>query len=130
MLDRRHFLAASVLALAVLPAAALAASPVPFTADAFAKAQQAQKPILIHVHADWCPTCRAQIPAILGLESNPDYKNLVVFKVDFDAQREVLAKFGVRSQSTLIVFKGGAEAGRSVGVTNPAAIEALARQAL
>ena len=130
MFDRRHFLAASVLALAVLPVAALAASPVPFTPEAFAEAQQAQKPILIHVHATWCSTCKAQSPVILGLEAKPEYKNLVVFKVDFDDQKDVVAKLGVRMQSTLIVFKGGKETGRSVGVTDPAAIEALARRAL
>ena len=130
MLDRRHFLAVSALALAILPVAAHAGSPVPFTGVAFEQAQKAQKPILIDVHADWCPTCRAQSPTILGLQTKPEYKNLVVFKVDFDAQKDVLAKLGVRSQSTLIVFKGGSEVGRSVGITNPAAIEALAHQAL
>jgi hypothetical protein len=42
----------------------------------------------------------------------------------------VLKRFGVQRQSTLIVFKGKQEAGRSVADTNPASIEALLAKSL
>jgi hypothetical protein len=42
----------------------------------------------------------------------------------------VLRKFGAQVQSTLIVFKGNKETGRSVGSTSESAIDGLMRKAL
>lgn len=104
---------------------ALAAAPKPFDAAAFAAAQAAGKPILVEVTAPWCPTCKAQKPIISGLAAKPKFKDLVVFQIDFDSQKDLLKKFEVFMQSTLIAFKGAKEAGRSTGDTNAASIEAL-----
>ena len=45
-------------------------------------------------------------------------------------RRTCCAEFNVQRQSTLIVFKGKQEAGRSVGDTNAASIEALLAKGL
>ena len=63
------------------------------------------------------------------IEADPASKYLVVFKVDFDAQKDVVKNFGVRMQSTLIAFTGSAEKGRSTGDTNPESIKALVSKA-
>jgi len=47
------------------------------------------------------------------------------FEIDFDTQKDLLRKFNVQKQSTLITFKGKQETGRSTGETNAARIEAL-----
>ena len=65
-----------------------------------------------------------------ALLKTPEFAKVALFRVDFDMQDEVLAAFKVQRQSTLIVFKGSNEVGRSVGDTNPAAIEALLSKAL
>jgi thioredoxin 1 len=96
-----------------------------FKADEFAAAQEAGKPILVDVFAPWCPTCRAQNPILTQLSREPKYKDLVVFKVNFDAQKDVLRSFNVQRQSTLIVFKGEKELDRSVGDTSQLSIEGL-----
>jgi thiol-disulfide isomerase/thioredoxin len=96
-----------------------------FDAGAFAAAQQEGKPILIDVFAAWCPVCRAQNPILVQLTREPKFKDMVVFKVDFDTQKDALRAFNAQRQSTLIVFKGEKETGRSVGDTNPGSIEAL-----
>ena len=36
----------------------------PYTATALAAAQQAGKPVALHFHADWCPTCKAQAKSL------------------------------------------------------------------
>jgi thiol-disulfide isomerase/thioredoxin len=131
MLNKRRFLAVFGLCLTVpFTAAAVAQDKKPFTAAAFEAAQAQGKPILIDVSASWCPTCRAQAPILSKLMSDPRFKNLVAFNVDYDSQKDVLRKLNVQRQSTLIVFKGKQEAGRSVADTNPASIEALVAKAL
>jgi len=77
------------------------------------------------VHAPWCPVCRAQAPILSRLSSQPKYKDVVRFVIDFDSQKDLLRRFNVHKQSTLISFKGKQESGRSVGDTNAASIEAL-----
>jgi thioredoxin 1 len=92
---------------------------------AFASAQEAGKPILIDVAADWCSTCKKQKPIIESLLGKPEYEDLVAFEVDFDDDKDALRKFGAQNQSTLIVFKGETETGRSVGETDETAIDSL-----
>ncbi len=131
MLSRRNFVALALLANAFAAPAAFAADDVtPFTSAAFAAAQKAGKPILVEIHADWCPTCKAQGPIISELRKQPRFKNLMVMRVDFDGQKDAVKQFGARSQSTLITFKGSAETGRSVGDTDRASIEALLGKAI
>jgi hypothetical protein len=50
--------------------------------------------------------------------------------IDFDSQKDLVEHFGARMQSTLIVFKGNKEEGRSVGDTNRASIAVLLNKAL
>lgn len=107
----------------------LAASP-PFDQAAFDKLQAESKPILVMIHADWCPVCKAQAPIIADLLKTPALKSLTAFRVDFDQQKSIVRKFKVSTQSTLIVFKGGKEVGRSTGVTNKDTIAALLQKAI
>ena len=108
-----------------LATAASAAEVKPFSPAAFDAAKAAGKPILIDVSAHWCPTCKAQAPTLSNLEAQPRFKDLVVLDVDFDSQKDVLRRFGVRMQSTLIAFKGEKEMARSTGETRPASIAGL-----
>ena len=95
----------------------------PFDAKAFQEAQSAGKTVLIDVKAPWCPVCTKQHPIIAGIEK--EKPSLLVYEVDFDTAKDVLKRFRVQAQSTLIVFKGSAEVGRSTGDTDPARIRAL-----
>ena len=119
----------AVLGLAVTGGLALAATELPYTQQSFTQAQQAGKPILVHVWASWCPTCKAQAPTLGEVVADPSNKDLIVYRVDFDTQKDVVRNFGVRMQSTLIVFHGRTEEGRSTGDTNPASIKALVAKA-
>jgi len=101
-----------------------------YTQAAFDQLQQEGKPILVDIHADWCPTCRAQAPIIAKLLKQGDYQRINLLLVDYDQQPEVVRAFRVIKQSTLIVFKGGQEVGRSLGDTRPEGIEALLKNAL
>jgi thioredoxin 1 len=122
MLTRRVVLASSFLSVLAFTNIAFAAEFKKFTPAAFEQAQKTDKPILIEIHADWCPTCKAQKPAIQELAAAAKFKDLTVFEVDFDAQKDVVKSFNARTQSTLIVMKGAKETGRSVGESKSSAI--------
>ncbi len=124
-----------ITALVALPVALLAtaatAQPVkPFSLAALKAAQAAGEPVLVDVFAPWCPTCRAQAPAINALANNPVTSRLVILRLDYDHQGAEKAFLHVNKQSTLIAYKGPHEVGRSLGITDPQQIDALASSAL
>ena len=129
-MQRRHFLilsAAASIAAVVWPALAHNGDE---TIPGFDEALKAGGPVMIHVTAPWCETCQAQKPIVASLLGSPDFKNMKKFDVDFDSQKEILARYRVQTLSTMIVYKGGKEVYRQAGQTDPAVIEALLRKAL
>ncbi|TKD53110.1 thioredoxin family protein [Sphingomonas baiyangensis] len=117
-------LAAAALVVAI-SAPAQAADIRPFDARAFAAAQAAGKPILIEVHAPWCPVCAAQGKAIQKLTAGGAHPDLMIFRIDYDSQKPLWQKFGAQKQSTLIAFRGRTETGRLAYQTDEAKIAAL-----
>lgn len=115
----------SISAILLCAAPGQTAEKMAFTPAALAAAKSSGKPVLVDVTAPWCPTCKAQKPILSKLYADPAYKDLVVFDVDFDSQKPALKTLGVTAQSTLIVYRGDREAGRSTGDTDKASIKAL-----
>ena len=126
------FLRFVIAVITLLPAipSAHAANQQPFDVRAFQAAQESGKPILVEIHADWCPTCKAQLPILNKLSSEPVFANLARFRVDFDTQKNVVKRFGARMQSTLVLFKGKIELARSVGETGEDKIRAMLNKAI
>jgi thiol-disulfide isomerase/thioredoxin len=119
------FRKAFVMLALLLPLLAGTAWAAPYDAKAFAEAQAAGKPIVVHIEAPWCTVCKAQRPVLAEMMKTSDYADLQLFSVDFDSQKDLLQKFGAKVQSTLIVFQGDKEVGRSSGDPKPATIKAL-----
>src|SRR5258708_29252157 len=117
-MPRRILLFLSLVMLPAPPTLAVAAEPQPYEAKAFAEAQAAGGPILVQVQAPWCPVCAKQRPILAELEKTAELGDLTVFNIDFDSQKDLLKEFGVQKQSTLIVFSGKTEKGRSTGVSD------------
>jgi len=124
-MNRRGLLCAVMLVATMTFGAKAFAMDQKFDQGAFEAAQAAGRPILVEVRAPWCPICKAQAPILSRLKNDVRFKDLATFTIDFDSQKDLLRKFNVQKQSTLIVFKGAREAGRSTGDTDPKSIEAL-----
>lgn len=124
----KHAMAAVALVLVSL--AAQAASDKPFDEQAFRAAQDSGKPILVEIHADWCPTCKAQEPILNKLSNEARFSRIERFRVDFDGQKDAVKRFGAKVQSTLVLFKGKTEVARSVAETSEANIRAMLAKAL
>lgn len=112
------------LALAFALPALAASSWHTYSAPAFAQLQSAGRTIVVDVHANWCPTCRAQQPTLDALRAEPRLKNAVFVKVDFDTDKNFLRQYRIPRQSTVLVFKGLRETARSVAETRPAQLRA------
>jgi len=110
------------------PAAALEKKA--YDAAAVAADQAAGKAVVIHVTAPWCSTCTAQKSAIETFKDEPALKDVVLYELDYDTGGGALKDLNVRSQSTLIAYKGKTETGRSAGDTSAKGIEALMKSAL
>lgn len=102
----------------------------PYTAAGFQQLQAAGKPVALHFHADWCPTCKAQGRAFREIKDDPQLKDMTLLVADYDDERDLKKAMNVRAQSVVIVFRGAMETARSGGETKPAKLKALLMSAL
>jgi thioredoxin 1 len=80
-------------------------------------------PVLVDFNAGWCGPCKAMRPMLDELaENNTKYK---IVSVDIDEEDELVEEYEVASIPCLVVFKGGKETDRSVGLIPKDAIAAL-----
>ena len=79
--------------------------------------------VLVDFWASWCGPCRMLSPIVDEIaEERTDIK---VCKVNVDEQEELAMRFGIMSIPTLIVFKNGEIAKKTMGVQPKAAILGL-----
>ncbi len=95
-----------------------------YDAAGFSRLQAEGRTIVVDVHADWCPTCRAQQPILDKLREDKRLANAVFVKVDYDEDKDFLRAHRVPRQSTILVFKGRKETARSIAETRPAQLRA------
>ena len=115
--------------LVTLAAWASAGTIKPYDQAAFDQLAAEGKPIVLSVRAPWCPTCKKQDPIQSELMKRPAYSDYTLFTIDFDSQKDLLKKYKVGMQSTMVVFHGKDEVGRSVGDTKEESIDALMKKA-
>jgi peroxiredoxin len=125
----KRFLSAAIVL--GLSAVAFAGDYVPFTQDAFEKAKAGNEKILLHFHADWCPTCKAQSESLATLQKDGTLlKSITLFKVDYDKETVLKKALHVTHQATFVSFYGSVETGRETGVTSPEGIRAYVEKTL
>ena len=125
MKTRRSFLILMRLAPAALAGPAMAFEFQPYDAAAAQKAIATGKPVVVHVNVWWCLQCHAQASILDSLKSDPAYDGVSFFRVDYDKQKDVVAKLDC-PRSTLIAYKGGKEVSRmSWGITKGAVVDVL-----
>ncbi len=125
---RRLMLLATVLAPLFLGAAQ--AAELPYSKPVFDKLLAGGMPVAVVLHADWCPTCRAQAPVLRELAGTPEFQGLAILVADFDQEKGLRQALNVSQQSTIVTFSGGHEVARASGYTDRERIAPLLRTAL
>jgi thioredoxin 1 len=80
-----------------------------------------QLTFLLDLTATWCGPCRMLGPIVERI-ADENLATLRVGQLDIDEATAVAARLGVRSVPTIVVFRGGEEIARHVGVTDKATI--------
>ncbi|HLL85621.1 MAG TPA: thioredoxin [Longimicrobium sp.] len=81
-------------------------------------------PVLVDFYADWCGPCKIMAP-VLDAVAQARAGSALVAKVDTDRNPALARRFQIASIPTLIVFRGGREAGRELGAIPRPRLEAL-----
>lgn len=90
---------------------------------------KSEQPVLVDFWAEWCGPCRALAPAVHAVAEAYNGKAKVV-KLNVDDSPNVPARYGIRGIPTLILFKGGDEADRVIGMTSKDNIARMIDQAI
>jgi len=87
------------------------------------------RPVVVDVWASWCRPCRAIEPLMRRLQE--EYASRVdVWKLDADAQTDIVRRLGVRGIPTLIAFNAGQEVTRRTGAGPQGVLQSLFEAAL
>lgn len=90
---------------------------------------ESKEPVLVDFWAPWCGPCLRLGPIVEEVATEYAGKAKVV-KVNIDDNPELANQYDVSSIPQLVVFKGGEERVRSVGVIPKAAIKQMIDKAL
>lgn len=83
--------------------------------EAFTKILESGEPMLVDFFATWCGPCKMLAPVIEELAADYEGK-LHVLKVDTDENQSLAMNYGIMSIPTVILFQGGNEVDRVVGL--------------
>ena len=83
---------------------------------------QSDTPALVDFWAEWCGPCKQLAPTVETVAAEKS-ETLKVCKMDVDSNREIAAKYGIRSIPSLIIFKNGEPAGVEVGALTKQQLE-------
>src|SRR6188472_1992340 len=84
--------------------------------------RSSEKPVVVDFWAEWCQPCKALTPVV---EEAVAERDLVLAKVDVDANKNLAREYGISGIPAVKAFKNGREIAGFVGVKTRVGVDAF-----
>ncbi|AHZ71236.1 thioredoxin [Pseudomonas mandelii JR-1] len=82
------------------------------------------KPVLVDFWAEWCAPCKSLMPLLQTIAESYQGE-LLLAKVNCDLEQDIVARFGIRSLPTVVLFKDGQPVDGFAGAQPESAVRAM-----
>ncbi len=87
----------------------------------------AEKPVLIDFHAEWCGPCKMMKPVLEELRKNMG-DSIRILKIDIDRNPAITSSLQISGVPTLMLYKKGNMLWRQSGVVDAKQLQSVIRQ--